>query len=259
MKQIVLTMMALAMIFTQTATAQNRVKNLYAETQTLKVEQVQNTDMPIQVNRYLFAGYNTLCLPMTLSAEQLAAAAKDVRTERLAAIRQVGTTLQLCFVDCTNEGIEAGVPYLIFSPTRQYLRVKNTDANAVDTDIKTIRMDDGQGNQVSFASSWTSRQKNGLYGIPAKQNVEILESVLVRTTEELAFLPTRCGFSWEQQSATAQQLEIVHMTAADITAIGQLKANSQLPTAKGYYDLNGRRINAPAKGIFIKDGKKIVK
>ena len=263
MKQIVLTMMALAMIFTQTATAQNRVKNLYAETQTLKVEQVQNTDMPIQVNRYLFAGYNTLCLPMTLSAEQFAAAAKDVRIERLAAIRQVGTTLQLCFVDCTNEGIEAGVPYLIFSPTRQYLRVKNTDANAVDTDIKTIRMDDGQGNQVSFASSWTSRQKNGLYGIPAKQNVEILESVLVRTTEELAFLPTRCGFSWEQQSATAQQLEIVHMNAADITAIGQLKANSSRnggqPTVGSYYDLNGRRITAPAKGIFIKDGKKMVK
>ena len=258
MKQIVLTMAALAMICTQTATAQNRVKNLYAETQTLKVEQVQNTDMTTQVNRYLFAGYNTLCLPMTMSAEQFAASAKDVRIERLAAIRQVGTTLQLCFVDCTNEGIEAGVPYLIFSPTRQYLRAKNTEAYAIDTDLKTIRMDDGQGNQVSFASGWTSRQKNGLYGIPAKQDVEILESVLVRTTREQAFLPTRCGFSWEQQSATAQKLEIVHMNAADITAIGQqLKANSN--TDETIYDLNGRRVNAPVKGLYIKGGKKIVK
>ena len=77
MKQIVLTMMAFAM--TCSATAQ-KVRNLYTETQTLKVEQVQDTDMPIQVNRYLFAGYNTLCLPMTLSAEQLAATAKDVRS-----------------------------------------------------------------------------------------------------------------------------------------------------------------------------------
>ena len=188
MKQIVLTMLAFAM--TCSATAQ-KVRNLYTETQTLKVEQVQDTDMPIQVNRYLFAGYNTLCLPMTLSAEQLAATAKDVRVERLAAIRQEGSTLQLLFVDCTNEGIEAGMPYLIFSPTKQYLRAKNTEANGVDTDIKTIRMDDGKGNQVSFASSWNKRQKNGLYGIPAKQNVEILESVLVRTTEELSFLPTR--------------------------------------------------------------------
>ena len=258
MKQIVLAMMALAMMNASTATAQ-KVKNLYTETQTLKVEQVQNTDMPTQVNRYLFAGYNTLCLPMTLSAEQLAATAKDLRVERLAGIRQVGNTVQLCFVDCTNDGIEAGVPYLIFSPTRQYLRAKNTEANAINTDIKTIRMDDGQGNQVSFASSWTSRQKNGLYGIPAKQNVEILESVLVRTTEELSFLPTRCGFSWEQQSATAQKLEIVHMTDADVTAIGQqLKANGQSNDSR-YYDLNGRNINKPAqKGVYIHDGKQVI-
>ena len=259
MKQIVLAMMAFAMFSAQTATAQNRVKNIYTETQTLKVEQVQNTDMPTQVNRYLFAGYNTLCLPMTLSAEQFAATAKDVRIERLAAIRQVGNTVQLCFVDCTNDGIEAGVPYLIFSPTRQYLRVKNTEVNAIDADIKTIRMDDGKGNQVSFSSSWNMRQKNGLYGIPAKQNVEILESVLVRTTEEQAFLPTRCGFSWEQQSVTAEKLEIVHITPAEVTAINQLTSNTQHETSNTYYDLNGRRVNEPAKGIYIKGGKKIVK
>lgn len=257
MKQIVLTMTALAMICISPAAAQNRVKNLYTETQTLKVEQVQNTDMPTQVNRYLFAGYNTLCLPMTLSAEQFAATAKDVRIERLAAIRQVGTTLQLCFVDCTNEGIEAGVPYLIFSPTRQYLRAKNTEANAINTDIKIIRMDDGQGNQVSFASSWNARQKNGLYGIPAKQNVEILESVLVRTTEELAFLPTRCGFSWEQQSATAEKLEIVHMNVAEVTALKNVKRNATNDSR--YYDLNGRNISKPAqKGVYIHDGKQVI-
>ena len=258
MKKILLAMMAVAMLNVQTATAQNRVKNLYTETQTLKVEQLQDTAMPVQMNRYLYAGYNTLCLPVTLSAEQLAATAKDIRVERLEAIRQEGSTLRLYFVDCTSEGIEAGVPYLLFSPTRQYLKVKNTDANLINTEIHAVRMDDGQGNQVSFASGWTSRQKNGLYGIPAKQDVEILESVLVRTTGEQAFLPTRCGFSWEQQSATAQKLEIVHMNAADITAIGQqLKANSN--TDETIYDLNGRRVNAPVKGLYIKGGKKIVK
>ena len=254
MKQIVLTMVALATF--SAATAQ-KVKSLYAETQTLKVEQVQNTEMPVQVNRYLFAGYNSICLPMTLSAEQLAATAKDIRVERLAAIRQEGATLQLLFIDCTNEGIEAGMPYLVFSPTRQYLRAKNTEANAIDTEIKTVRMDDGKGNQVSFSSSWTSRQKNGLYGIPAKQNVEILESVLVRTTEELSFLPTRCGFSWEQQAPSAEKLEIVHVSPADVTAIKELK---QKGTADNrYYDLNGRNINKPSqKGVYIHEGKQVI-
>lgn len=255
MKKILLAMMAVAMF--NTATAQNRVKNLYTETQTLKVEQLQDTATPVQMNRYLYAGYNTLCLPVTLNAEQLAATAKDIRVERLEAIRQEGSTLRLYFVDCTSEGIEAGVPYLIFSPTRQYLKVKNTDANLINTEIHAVRMDDGQGNRVTFSSSWNMRQKDGLYGIPAKQNVEILESVLVRTTGEQAFLPTRCGFSWEQQSSTAQTLEIVHTNRAGITGIKDVKQNATNDSR--YYDLNGRTTSAPSqKGVYIHNGKQVV-
>ena len=257
MKQILLAMMAVAMLNVQTATAQKRVKNLYTETQTLKVEQLQDTATPVQMNRYLYAGYNTLCLPVTLSAEQLAATAKDIRVERLEAIRQEGSTLRLYFVDCTSEGIEAGVPYLLFSPTRQYLKVKNTDANLINPDIHVVRMDDGQGNRVTFSSSWNMRQKDGLYGIPAKQNVEILESVLVRTTGEQAFLPTRCGFSWEQQSPTAQTLEIVHASRADVTGINDVKQNAT--NDNRYYDLNGRTTATPSqKGVYIHNGKQVV-
>lgn len=257
MKQILLAMMAVAMLNVQTATAQKRVKNLYTETQTLKVEQLQDTATPVQMNRYLYAGYNTLCLPVTLSAEQLAATAKDIRVERLEAIRQEGSTLRLYFVDCTSEGIEAGVPYLLFSPTRQYLKVKNTDANLINPDIHVVCMDDGQGNRVTFSSSWNMRQKDGLYGIPAKQNVEILESVLVRTTGEQAFLPTRCGFSWEQQSSTAQTLEIVHASRADVTGIKDVKQNAT--NDNRYYDLNGRTTATPSqKGVYIHNGKQVV-
>lgn len=257
MKQIVLTMMAAALFNVQTATAQKSVKNVYTETQTLKVEQIQNTETPVQVNRYLYAGYNTLCLPMTLNAEQLAATAQDIRVERLEAIRQEGSTLQLFFVDCTSEGIQAGVPYLIFSPTRQYLKVKNTDSSVISTEIHAIRMDDGQGNRVTFSSSWNKREKNGLYGIPAQQNVEILESVLVRTTEQLSFLPTRCGFNWEQQAPTAEKLEIVHTNRAGITGIKDVKQNAN--NDNRYYDLNGRNTNKPSqKGVYIHGGKQVV-
>ena len=211
MKKILLAMMAVAMLNVQTATAQNRVKNLYTETQTLKVEQMQDAATPVQMNRYLYAGYNTLCLPVTLSAEQLAATAKDIRVERL----------------------------------------------EINPEIHAVRMDDGQGNRVTFSSSWNMRQKDGLYGIPAKQNVEILESVLVRTTGEQAFLPTRCGFSWEQQSPTAQTLEIVHANGAEVTGIKDVKQNAT--NDNRYYDLNGRTTSAPSqKGVYIHNGKQVV-
>ena len=257
MKQFVLMMTVAALMSSQNVLAQNRVKNLYTEAQTLKVEQVVNTEQTVQVNRYLFAGYNTLCLPMSLDANQLESAAAGVKVERLAAIRQDGNVLSLLFVDCTTEGIEAGVPYLIYSPKAQYLRAKNTEANGFDTEVKTIRMTDGNGNQVAFGSSWNLRTKDGLYGIPANQDKAILESVLTRTNGEQSFLPTRCGFSWEQQSATAGKLEIKHVSMGEVTAIRTAISDEQGDGS--VYDLNGRRVNGNGKGLYIQNGKKVIK
>ena len=257
MKKTILALTAAALMSSVSATAQNRVKNVYTESQKLKVEQVANMDQTVQLNRYLFAGYNTLCLPMTVSAEQLAT--YNVRAERLEAIRQEGSTLYLYFVECTNEGLEAGMPYLIFSPTKQYLRVKNTDAQYTTEELKTVRMTDGRGNQVAFSSSWEQKSKDGHYGIPAKQNVEILESVLVRTTAELSFLPTRCGFSWEQQANGAEKLEIRHASAAEVTALSEeLRIKGEESANAPVYDLNGRRVNTQ-RGLVIQNGKKVVK
>lgn len=251
MKHLVLVAAAAAMMFGQSATAQNKVKNVYAESNSLQVEQVVNTEQAVQFNRYFYAGYNTLCLPMSVSAEQLG----SLKVEQLEAIREEGGTLYLYFVDCTSQGIKAGVPYLVFSPSSQYLRLKNTDAEGFGTDVKTVRMADGNGNQITFSSSWTKRQRDGLYGIPAKQDVKVLESVLMRTTGEQAFLPTRCGFDWETQSATATRLEILHVSNADVTAIKSLNVNGSTGVV---YDLQGRRLNAkPTKGVYIQNGQKV--
>ena len=254
MKQIVLATAMAAMMCSLGASAQNKVKNVYTEANQLNVEQVMNTEQTTRVNRYLIAGYNTLCLPMSVTAEQLAA--NGVTAERLAAIRQEGNTLQLLFVDCTAEGLEAGVPYLINSQKTQYLSIRNTEAEGFCCEAKTIRMSDSQGNQVSFASSWEKREKVGHFGIPAKQNVTPLQSVLVETTSEQSFLPTRCGFNWEQRSATAEKLEIVHASEAEVTAINAVKHNNNATTET--YDLQGRKHAAPVKGINIVSGNKVI-
>lgn len=254
MKQILLVMMMLCSL---TASAQSRVKNMYADSQSLNVAQLENTDQTVRLHRYLFAGYNTLCLPMSLNSQQLSQAARDLRVERFAGIRQQGSTLCLYFVDCTGEGIEAGVPYLIFSPTRQYLRVNNTDAERIDSNLKTLRVNDGQGNQVAFSSNWTVLQKDDHYGIPAKQNVEILESVLIRTTSDMSLLPTRCSFSWEQQAAGAERLEIMHVSANEATAIENL-TTARSEGVGVVYDLQGRRLtDNNHRGVVIQNGKKL--
>ena len=118
MKQFVLAMMMATAVCT-TAFAQNKVKNVYASSTKLDIEMLQNSDQTVQLNRYFFAGYNTLCLPMTVGAEQLG----DIKVERFWGIQQEGDVLNLYFVECTNDGIQAGVPYLVYSPKSQYLRI----------------------------------------------------------------------------------------------------------------------------------------
>lgn len=187
----------------------------------------------------------------------LAIAAKDLKVERLAGIQQEGATLNLYFVECTNEGIQAGVPYLVFSPTSQYLKVENTDVLNFDPELKAIRMSDDKGNIVTFGSSWESVGKEGRYGIPAKQDVTPLESVLVRTEADKTFLPTRCGFTWVQQAASASDLKIQHAASdSEVTAILGVKQNQA--TGSDSYDLQGRKTSKNAKGILIKDGKKTI-
>lgn len=251
MKQLVLAMIMATAVST-TAFAQNRVKNVYASSSKLDIEMLQS-EQPIQLNRYFFAGYNTLCLPMSVSAEQLG----DIKLERFEGIKQEGNILNLYFVECTSDGIQAGVPYLVNSPKSQYLRVKNSDAMTIDNQLKTVRMSDNNGNTVSFGSGWETIEKVGRYGIPAQQNVTPLEAILVRTNADKKFLPTRCGFTWDKQSASAKELRIVHLTATEATAINNI--NLQKESDKGIYDLSGRKVNKTAKGLHIQDGKKVVK
>ena len=251
MKQLVLAMIMATAVST-TAFAQNRVKNVYASSSKLDIEMLQS-EQPIQLNRYFFAGYNTLCLPMSVSAEQLG----DIKLERFEGIKQEGNILNLYFVECTSDGIQAGVPYLVNSHKGQYVRVKSSDAITIDNQLKTVRMSDNNGNTVSFGSGWETIEKVGRYGIPAQQNVTPLEAILVRTNADKKFLPTRCGFTWDKQSASAKELRIVHLTASEATAINNI--NLQKESDKGIYDLSGRKVNKTAKGLHIQDGKKVVK
>ena len=257
MKHLVLMFAAVAVLGIQSTFAQNRVKNISAESAKLDVAQVENVGQTVKLSRYLYAGYNTLCLPMSMSAEKLQEAVPGAKIERLVAIGQEGSTLNLYFVDCTAEGIDAGMPYLIFSPTTMRMSVKNTDATQFSTTANVVRMTDGQGNQVSFSSGWEVRQRDGMYGIPAKQNVQILESVLIRTTADQGFYPTRCGFNWESQSATATQVEIKHIGSIE-EATGIANMNRETITYNQYYTLDGRLVENPSAGVYIVNGKKVV-
>ena len=99
-----------------------------------------------------------------------------------------------------------------------------------------------------------------------KQDVKVLESILIRTTEGQAFRPTRCGFNWENQSATATNLEIKHVgSLSEVTGL-QTVAKAAASTVD-VYDLKGHLVRKQADagsvkatlpaGIYIIGGEKV--
>ncbi|MBO5741609.1 MAG: hypothetical protein J6R54_06520 [Bacteroidaceae bacterium] len=259
-----ITLALLTMLAMQTASAQS-TKYVFTSSQTLNTKPLTEAGQAFQLNRTLLAGYNTICLPVSLDAEQLQAAAKDVQLERLVSIKQEGDVLNLYFMDCTKEGVQAGVPYLIYSPIVQNLKVKSGQCGATDLEIKNITLNDDNGNQVTFNSSWTAIQAEGRYGIPAQQDAYILESVLIRTDADKTFLPTRCGFIWNKQSVTATSLNIKHVTSMSgiETSIAKLQAAG---TKVDIYDTKGAlvkkqttvsdAISTLPTGIYVIGGEK---
>ena len=265
MKKVTLLLLTAATMCTQMF-AQNKVRNLYTSMETLNLSLLEQKDVDVQVNRTLLAGYNTICLPFTLNASQLAASAKEVQVEKLVSLRQDGNTLYMYFLDCTKEGIQAGMPYLIYSPTTQTLRAKSSEADAISTELKSVSMSDGQGNHVTFGSSWETLRVDGRYGIPAQQDALILESILIRTEGDKSFLPTRCGFTWDEQMPTATKLEIKHVTslAGTETSIEKLQAEDAVvdvynvagQIVKKDVHVNKAMESLPA-GIYVIGGEKV--
>ena len=255
MKKLTLTFLAAATMCAA-ATAQPKVKYLSTYTDKLQVEQLQVPGQTARISRTLYAGYNSICLPMSLTAEQLQTAAPGVRVERFAAIHQDGATLCLYFVDCTEAGIEAGSPYLIFSPKTQSLTASTANAKAIGLELNSVRLSDQRGNTVVFGSSWqTLNGSNNRYGIPAKQDVEVLESVLIPTDPDKKFLPTRCGFTWDAQASTANAIQICHINSLSQLPTGITSVSTD-KEGKAIYDLSGRRATTAKKGIYVVDGKK---
>ncbi len=253
--------------FALALSAQTKVKYVSSSSSKMDLSTLADNNVNTVITRHFMAGYNSLCLPFTLSGEELQTMAPGLRVERLAAIGQEGATLCLYFVDCTNDGIVAGMPYLVYSPTSQTVRAKSINASDVSENPITVRMNDKDGNAVVFGSSWQSITQVGRYGIPAKQDVTPLESVLVRTSGDKTFLPTRCGFVWEQQSSTAKHIEIRHAgEIGDVTAIQALGlGNADVDV----YDVKGMVVKKQAssvnpleglpRGIYVVGGVKVVK
>lgn len=252
MKKFYAIAIALLMGATGTISAQKTVG--FSTTTKLNFERVTENTTSVYLTRKFFAGYNTICLPFSVSAEQAKAlVGEGYMLEKLAKVE--GETL--FFLDVTDKDIQAGVPYLIYSPTEQNVKFTNTDMLLAKEPIQ-LKVGD-----AVMCGKYEPTQEMNLFGIPAQQDTDILQSILIRTEADKTFLPTRCGISYPTCKAIPS---IAHVTdLKDATSVSKLmEQNAKVMI----YNMNGQlvkknvrindAVNSLTPGVYVVNGQKII-
>ena len=209
---------------------------------------------------YKDGGWNTLCLPFSLSADQLDdtdCPLKGATIKTLDSSSFADGTLTLNFTDATT--IEAGKPYIvkwtsgndIEGPLFTSVTINNTLTN-VTTDY------------VNFCGSFspvclTGGDKSVLYlGADNKLYYPSTGMTVGSCRGYFQLLGLTAGEPSAPQQAPARAF-VLNFGDGEPSAISTLRADTA-PAADGIYTLDGRRLSGmpTAKGIYIVNGKKII-
>ncbi len=201
----------------------------------------------VSVTRTFAEGWGTLCLPFDVQIGQLKANFGD-DVELYSYTGEEGGTITFTRANLSDRDdykcMDAGKPYLIkasASVTDPVFaqRVLSTTVNNVTPDGASVAF---KGNYASSLSS------AGLYGVTA-------DGYIMRGIADVNFGPWMAYF---ETSGGSVKLNL--MIDGETTAIGELKSDGSF-IEKGsntMFDLSGRRVAKPHRGLYIVNGKKVI-
>lgn len=205
----------------------------------------------VSLKRTFVTGWNGLVLPFDMTAEEAKTTFNATAVKNFDEVTDDGTNATLKFVDAEN--IKAGVPVLIkvTAPAEsnsyalsnvwlpgtalQNVNKKSTNADFTFTGTYSATTD-------LQAVSFVLIQGDKLYSHEANSSATTAKSM-------------RAYFA-NNTTEGAKSLNILFDLDGETTAITEVKNNSQ--TTQTYYDMQGRRILKPVKGLYIQNGKKVV-
>ena len=215
--------------------------------------------------------WNTLTLPFSLSAEKLATtclAGADIRRFDNASWDSENQRLTINF--SSNEGkIDAGVPYIIrwgtpetatgeviYNPSFSNVSIELYDNEELDAVGNTYEKSDGgltfEG-QIAPVQV-TSSSRSLLLGA---------ENKLYKPQNAIYVYATRAYFTYTKSSGIAMAQEIVmdfgdgEQTTTRIENVN-VENSTRGIDLDGIFDLQGRRVENPTKGLYIINGKKVI-
>ena len=192
-------------------------------------------------------GWNTFCAPFEISNTQIESVlGSDAKVRALSSSSLSNDVLTLNFAEATT--IEAGKPYLV--------KVASTVANPVF-------------NGVSIVDGTTTIETAEVNFVPVMNPTELIagdKSVLFIKGGNTLTYPTATanmnGFRAYFQLLNANNARSFNMNFDDgetATGIIELTNTNSTNATNSYYDLQGRKVANPTKGLYIVNGKKIVK
>jgi len=202
----------------------------------------------VTLNRTITEGFNTLCLPFSLTAEEVQAAfGDDVKVYTLNGETETSTdTYTLNFAEGT--AITANMPAIISGVSSEKVASSYTFTGVT---IAPSLAPTSSTEHFDFIGTYTATTiPFGDYFLK-KGSSEIVKSVG----------NTIKGFRAYIASKTVGEVKAFSLTFEDIpTIIGEV--NSERVNSKEMvgpvYDLSGRRVHAQQRGLYIVDGKKVL-
>lgn len=217
---------------------------------------------------YKDGSWNTLCLPFSLTAEQLAddgCPLKDATIKTLDSSSFADGTLTLNFTNATT--VEAGKPYIVKWDDGSTQNIVNPIFEGVTISSTAATETDGS-DWVDFVGTYSptviyenGNEKHNLYlGSSNKLYYPTRTGFTVNACR--AYFRLKNGLTAGEPSAPQQALArafVLNFGDGEPSAISTLRADTA-PAADGTYTLDGRRLSGrpTAKGLYIVNGKKII-
>ena len=194
-------------------------------------------------------GWNTFCAPFNISSEQIAAvfgAGAQVKELDDSEFAEDTGILTLKFKDATT--IYHGTPYLV-----------KVGANVVNPVFIGVTVD----------GEWCEISTDYLYFIPVMMSPQWLSGgdknvIIIKNGNTFTYPKTDgeilCfrGYFLLRQSGPKVNSFIFDLGDGETTSIQLVTTERPLEEDGDFYDLQGRKVEKPAKGLYIKNGKKVI-
>lgn len=158
----------------------------------------------------------------------------------------------ITFKEIDQESLAADEPYLVSTGTAGVSNLNTTVATAISGGYGVTKAGD-------FEFRGTFKEISNEYLTGETKNFYILQTdkswKKVTTTDKTAYVPPFRGYIGTNKAVGARELMIDFED--DVTGVKQIKTVG-LDGTEQYYDLSGRRLSQPKKGINIVNGRKVI-